>query len=183
MRLTPTERDRLLIFTAAEPARARRRRDVKLNVPEATALITDTVCETTRDGRRLAEAIESGRRVIDDPFGQRGSLGLAAPGAALPGGGEGYRSADPALRLPVRNTATAPIGVSSHFHFFAANPRLVFDRAAACGMRLAVRPVPRSASIADPPSSSGSRTSSCGGRSTSARSRGRSSSPPSRRTG
>ncbi|WP_327130963.1 urease subunit gamma [Streptomyces sp. NBC_01343] len=169
MRLTPTERDRLLIFTAAELARARRRRGLKLNVPEATALITDTVCEAARDGRRLAEAIEAGRRVldaddvlpgvpdvvtglqveavfddgtrlcvIDDPFGQRGSLGLAAPGATLPGGGEGYRSTEPTLRLPVRNTATVPISVSSHFHFFEANPRLAFDRAAAYGMRLAV---------------------------------------------
>ncbi|MFK0049257.1 urease subunit gamma [Streptomyces sp. NPDC090741] len=169
MRLTPTERDRLLIFTAAELARARRRRGVKLNVPEATALITDTVCEAARDGRRLAEAIEAGRSVlgaddvlpgvpdvvtglqveavfddgtrlcvIDDPFRQRGSLGLAAPGATLPGDGEGYRSAEPTLRLPVRNTATVPISVSSHFHFFEANPRLAFDRAAAYGTRLAV---------------------------------------------
>ncbi|KOU19623.1 urease subunit gamma [Streptomyces sp. WM6372] len=169
MRLTPTERDRLLIFTAAELARARRRRGVKLNVPEATALITDTVCEAARDGRRLAEAIEAGRSVlgaedvlpgvpdvvtglqveavfddgtrlcvIDDPFGQRGSLGLAAPGATIPGDGEGYQSVEPTLRLPVRNTATVPISVSSHFHFFEANPRLAFDRAAAYGTRLAV---------------------------------------------
>ncbi|WP_330299513.1 urease subunit gamma [Streptomyces sp. NBC_00503] len=64
MRLTPTERDRLLIFTAAELARARRARGVKLNVPEATALITDTVCEAARDGRRLAEAIAAGRHVL-----------------------------------------------------------------------------------------------------------------------
>ncbi|WP_371618781.1 urease subunit gamma [Streptomyces sp. NBC_00454] len=64
MRLTPTERDRLLIFTAAELARARRARGVKLNVPEATALITDTVCEAARDGRRLAEAIAAGRQVL-----------------------------------------------------------------------------------------------------------------------
>lgn len=64
MRLTPTERDRLLIFTAAELARARRARGVRLNVPEATALIADTVCEAARDGRRLAEAIEAGRSVL-----------------------------------------------------------------------------------------------------------------------
>ena len=64
MRLTPTERDRLLIFTAAELARARRARGVLLNVPEATALIADTVCEAARDGRRLAEAIEAGRSIL-----------------------------------------------------------------------------------------------------------------------
>ena len=56
MRLTPTERDRLLIFTAAELARARRARGIKLNVPEATALIADTVCEAARDGKLLMEA-------------------------------------------------------------------------------------------------------------------------------
>ncbi|WP_079062794.1 urease subunit gamma [Peterkaempfera griseoplana] len=64
MRLTPTERDRLLIFTAAELARARRTRGVRLNVPEATALIADAVCEAARDGARLAEAIEAGRTVL-----------------------------------------------------------------------------------------------------------------------
>ncbi|MCX4529618.1 urease subunit gamma [Streptomyces sp. NBC_01551] len=169
MRLTPTERDRLLLFTAAELARARRERGVKLNVPEATALIADTVCEAARDGCRLAEAIEAGRRVlsadevlpgvpdvvttlqveavfedgtrlcvVDDPFGQRGSLGADAPGAALPGDGAGYHPAEPTLRLPVRNTAAVPISVTSHFHFFEANPRLAFDRAAAYGTRLAV---------------------------------------------
>ncbi|PJT49635.1 urease subunit gamma, partial [Streptomyces albidoflavus] len=56
MRLTPTERDRLLIFNAAQLARARQARGLRLNVPEATALISDTVCEAARDGARLAEA-------------------------------------------------------------------------------------------------------------------------------
>ena len=64
MRLTPTDRDRLLIFTAAELARARRARGLKLNVPEATALIADTVCEAARDGLRLMEAAERGASVL-----------------------------------------------------------------------------------------------------------------------
>ncbi|MFE2283165.1 urease subunit gamma [Streptomyces sp. NPDC059443] len=169
MRLTPTERDRLLIFTAAELARARRARGVKLNVPEATALITDTVCEAARDGRRLAEAIAAGRHVlsagdvlpgvpdvvtsiqveavfddgtrlcvIDDPFRQEGSLGADAPGAGLPGDGAGYEPAEATIRLRVRNTSSVPISVTSHFHFFEANPRLAFDRGAAYGSRLSV---------------------------------------------
>ncbi|WP_441248583.1 urease subunit gamma [Kitasatospora sp. McL0602] len=169
MRLTPTERDRLLIFTAAELARARRARGVKLNVPEATALIADTVCEAARDGRRLAEAIEAGRTVlgaedvvpgvadvvttvqveavfddgtrlcvINDPFHRAGSLGDDAPGAALPGAGHGYGPAEPTVLLPVRNTSAVPISVTSHFHFFEANPRLAFDRASAYGTHLAV---------------------------------------------
>lgn len=64
MRLTPSEHDRLLIFTAAQLARARRARGVRLNVPEATALIADTVCEAARDGARLAEAVAAGRAVL-----------------------------------------------------------------------------------------------------------------------
>ena len=64
MQLTPSERDRLLIFTVAELARARRARGLRLNVPEATALIADTVAEAARDGRRHAEAIEIGRSVL-----------------------------------------------------------------------------------------------------------------------
>lgn len=64
MRLTPTDRDRLLIFTAAELARSRRARGLRLNVPEATALIADTVCEAARDGRRLAEAAAAGATLL-----------------------------------------------------------------------------------------------------------------------
>lgn len=64
MRLTPTERDRLVLFGAAELARARRARGLRLNVPEATALIADTVCEAARDGLRLAEAISAARSVL-----------------------------------------------------------------------------------------------------------------------
>ncbi|PYC71473.1 urease subunit gamma [Streptomyces tateyamensis] len=169
MRLTPTERDRLLIFTAAELARARRARGVRLNVPEATALIADTVCEAARDGKRLHEAIEAGRTVlgaddvlpgvpdvvtviqveavfedgtrlavVNDPFQGAGSLGSQAPGAALPGSGAGYDPVEETVLLPVHNTSTVPISVTSHYHFFEVNPRLAFDRGAAYGTRLAV---------------------------------------------
>lgn len=64
MRLTPTERDRLLIFTAAELARTRQSRGLRLNVPEATALIADTVCEAARDGARLSEAAHAGASIL-----------------------------------------------------------------------------------------------------------------------
>ena len=64
MQLTPTERDRLLLFTAAQLARSRRARGLRLNVPEATALIADTAAEVARDGGRLADAIAAGRAVL-----------------------------------------------------------------------------------------------------------------------
>jgi urease subunit gamma/beta len=64
VQLTPSERDRLLLFTVAELARARRARGLRLNVPEATAVIADAVAEAARDGRRHEEAIEVGRSVL-----------------------------------------------------------------------------------------------------------------------
>ena len=64
MQLTPSERDRLLLFTVAELARARRARGLLLNVPEATALIADTVAEAARDGKRHDEAMAAGQAVL-----------------------------------------------------------------------------------------------------------------------
>ncbi len=64
MQLTPSERDRLLLFTVAELARARRARGLRLNVPEATAIIADAVAEAARDGLRHDEAMEIGRSVL-----------------------------------------------------------------------------------------------------------------------
>ncbi|MET9610904.1 urease subunit gamma [Streptomyces sp. NPDC006512] len=167
MPLTPTERDRLLLFTAAELARARHARGLRLNVPEATAVIADTVCEAARDGLRLADALERGRSVlgpddvlpgvadivtevmveavfedgtrlaaISEPFGSH-PRDDGAPGAVLPGA-DTVEALAPLLTVTVRNAATVPVSVTSHFHFFEANPRLDYDRAAAYGMRLAV---------------------------------------------
>ncbi|MFF0557905.1 urease subunit gamma [Streptomyces sp. NPDC004266] len=166
MPLTPTERDRLLLFTAAQLARSRLKRGLRLNVPEATALIADTVCEAARDGLRLAEALDRGRGVLgpedvlpgvtdvvteiqveavfDDgtrlavisaPFGEV-EHDDGAPGAVLPHT-DTLPEPEPAITLRVRNAAAVPVSVTSHFHFFEANPRLDFDRAAAYGMRLA----------------------------------------------
>ncbi|MEU9164566.1 urease subunit gamma [Streptomyces sp. NPDC048424] len=167
MPLTPTERDRLLLFGAAELARARHARGLRLNVPEATAVIADTVCEAARDGLRLADALARGRGVlgpddvlpgvvdivtevmveavfedgtrlaaVSEPFGEC-PRDDGAPGAVLPAA-DTVPAVAPAVVLDVRNRATVPVSVTSHFHFFEANPRLDFDRAAAYGMRLAV---------------------------------------------
>ena len=64
MQLTPREKDKLLIAMAAEVARKRLARGVKLNYPEAIALITDAVVEGARDGRSVADMIEAGAYVI-----------------------------------------------------------------------------------------------------------------------
>ncbi|AUQ55986.1 urease subunit gamma [Phaeobacter inhibens] len=64
MNLTPREKDKLLISMAAEVARRRLSRGVKLNHPEAIALITDAVVEGARDGRSVADMMEAGAQVI-----------------------------------------------------------------------------------------------------------------------
>jgi urease subunit gamma len=64
MNLTPREKDKLLISLAAIVARARLARGVKLNHPEAVALITDFVVEGARDGRSVADLMEAGGQVI-----------------------------------------------------------------------------------------------------------------------
>ena len=64
MNLTPREKDKLLISMAAMVARRRRERGVKLNHPEAVALITDYIVEGARDGRTVAELMESGAHVL-----------------------------------------------------------------------------------------------------------------------
>ena len=60
MNLTPREKDKLLIVMAATVARRRLERGVKLNHPEAIALITDYVVEGARDGRSVADLMEAG---------------------------------------------------------------------------------------------------------------------------
>jgi urease subunit gamma/beta len=64
MLLTPTEMERLVIFSAAELARKRRRRGVKLNHPEAVAFITDEILEGARDGRSVADLISFGATLL-----------------------------------------------------------------------------------------------------------------------
>jgi urease subunit gamma len=64
MFLTPREIDKLHIFMAAELARKRKARGVKLNHPEAVAIITDHILEGARDGKSVADLMSSGRRVL-----------------------------------------------------------------------------------------------------------------------
>jgi len=64
MHLTPREQEKLLIFTAAELARRRRGRGLRLNHPEALALITAEILEGIRDGRTVAELMEAGVSIL-----------------------------------------------------------------------------------------------------------------------
>ena len=64
MELTPREKDKLLIFTAALLAERRMARGLKLNYPEAVALITCAIMEGARDGRSVAELMHAGTQVL-----------------------------------------------------------------------------------------------------------------------
>lgn len=64
MHLSPHEQERLLLSYAAELAHRRRSRGLRLNVPEATAIISDHVLEGARDGVRVAELMQTGRSVL-----------------------------------------------------------------------------------------------------------------------
>ena len=65
MQLSPREKDKLLVAMAANVARRRLERGVKLNHPEAIALITDFVVEGARDGRRVADLMQDGATVLN----------------------------------------------------------------------------------------------------------------------
>ncbi len=166
MRLTPREKDKLLIAMAAVVARRRLERGVKLNYPEAIALITDFVVEGARDGRSVAELMEAGAHVLTAdqvmdgiapmipdvqveatfPDGTklvtvhhpiRGpDAGLVPGEVATPEGDVTMNAGAEAIELTVANTGDRPIQVGSHYHFAETNAALAFDRAAARGRRL-----------------------------------------------
>src|SRR4051794_38997728 len=162
MRLLPQEQDRLLLFLAAELARARRARGLKLNQAEATAMIADGVCELARDGRRYAEAVQGAYAILGEDDVLDGVRALVtrieveavfrdgrhlvvvedplgpAPSAAPDGEPAAPWLEAATARIAVVNEGPVPIGVTSHLHFFETNRLLRFDRSAAWGMRLAV---------------------------------------------
>ena len=162
MRLLPQEQDRLLLFLAAELARARRARGLALNQAEATAVIADGICELARDGRRYDEVVAGAYAILGEDDVLPGVRELVrrieveavfrdgrhlivvedplgdAPGADDRAEPEAPWLAEAAARLEIVNDGAVLIGVTSHLHFFEANKMLRFDRAAAWGMRLAV---------------------------------------------
>ena len=163
VRLTPREAERLLLFQAAELARRRRVRGLRLNQAEATALIADEVCEAARDGLAYDEVVARGYDVLGpaDVLEGVGALVPRIEVEALHSDGMrlvvlhdpiGRDQPPPALPpepplvwlegalgpFAARNDAEVPIGISSHVHLFEVNRRLALDRAAVYGLRPAL---------------------------------------------
>ena len=166
MNLTAREKDKLLIAMAAVVARRRLERGVKLNYPEAIALITDAVVEGARDGRSVADLMAFGATVVRAdqvmdgiaamihdvqveatfPDGTKlvtvhhpirgGAEGLVPGEIATVTGDLELNAGLDVTELEVANTGDRPIQVGSHYHFAETNPGLRFDRAAAHGKRL-----------------------------------------------
>jgi len=166
MNLTPREKDKLLIAMAASVARRRLERGVKLNHPEAIALITDFVIEGARDGRTVADLMEAGAHVLTGaqvmdgvasmihdiqieatfPDGTklvtvhrpiRGAASALTPGEVVTAPGEIVMNIGrETVTLTVANSGDRPIQVGSHYHFFETNPALKFERAKTKGYRL-----------------------------------------------
>lgn len=154
--MIPSDADRLLLFTQAQLARARQGRGLRLNAPEATALIADAICEWARDGEDLETARSRARGLlsvhdvlpgvvevvtqvrVEARFDDGTRLVVVTDpfgaGVAIDESVVEPRSGVP---ITVTNTAATAIGISSHIHLAEVNPRLRLDRSAAFGMRLA----------------------------------------------
>jgi urease subunit gamma/beta len=161
MRLTEWEQQRLTIFSAAELARRHRAAGLKLNAPEAIALMCDAMLEAARAGASYEATEEAGRAAVAPTEVMDGVAALVdevrlevllGDGTRLIvlrhplGGGRPAESADQPLppgrraaktrTVTVTNTGRHVVRVSSHYPFDQVNKRLAFDRDAARGYRL-----------------------------------------------
>jgi urease subunit gamma/beta len=165
VRLTPTEEERLRVFAAAELARRSLAHGLKLNAPEAIAVVCDAMHLAARGGASYEDVAAAGRAAITPEDVMDGVADIATEirlevlleeGSRLvvlrepfgpatgdgPGGvrfGEGDVPLVPERRritLTVTNSSARPVRVSSHYPFMETNAKLSFDRSAARGFRL-----------------------------------------------
>lgn len=164
MLFTPREQEKLLISWAAELARRRRAKGLKLNYEEALAIIVDYVLESAREGKKMSEIISGAQQLLTEDDVMEGVpelLDLVQVEATFADGTKLVTIRNPIksskkvlntyiiqpgeielkeddVKLEVTNTGDRPIQVGSHFHFFEVNRSLKFDREKAFGMRLNV---------------------------------------------
>ncbi len=162
MELTPSELDRLLIFNVAQLAQSRRARGVKLNKPEAIALISHAVIEAARDGASHSEALQAGLSAVTETELLPGVGPLLSGIAVEAVFSDGRRlvvvdfestdhdvpgkvsrlepisgqSKTDVVSVLVVNESQIQISITTHMHFFESNPKLRFDRIASYGRHL-----------------------------------------------
>jgi urease subunit gamma/beta len=165
MELSPREKDKLLLFTAALLAERRKARGLKLNYPEAVAYISGAILEGARDGRTVAELMAYGTELLSTDDVMEGvaemihSVQVEAtfpdgtklvtvhapiapsdrlkPGEMLIADGQHELNVGRTpIEVEVKNRGDRPIQVGSHYHFYETNPALEFERGKTLGYRL-----------------------------------------------
>jgi urease subunit gamma/beta len=165
VRLTPTEEERLRVFTAAELARRNLTHGLKLNAPEAIAVVCDAMHLAARRGGSFEDVVDAGRTALSPEDVLDGVADIATeirlevlleegsrlivlrepfgPATADGPGAVAFADGDVALvpdrrriTLTVTNSSERPVRISSHYPFTETNAKLAFDRLAARGFRL-----------------------------------------------
>ncbi len=165
MHFTPKEMDKLMLHMAGIVARERLERGLKLNYPEAIALISSELIEKAREGADVTQLMQYGKKIltaeqvmdgvpemipeiqIEATFLDGTKLvtvhtpiepnGKIIPGEILVDDGEiEINGGRQVIEMEVVNKGDRPVQVGSHYHFFEVNKQLSFDRKAALGKRL-----------------------------------------------
>ena len=166
MFLTNREQEKLMLYTASKLALERKERGLKLNFPEATAILSSYIIEGARDGKSVAQLMVDATKVLKEDEVMEGVASMMhmvqveaifddgtklvtvhnpipyknsseLPGAYLIDEGEIELNANKEIiTIEVENKGDRPVQIGSHYHFFEVNSALAFDRNQAYGKRL-----------------------------------------------
>ena len=168
MFLTNREQEKLMLYTASKLALERKERGLKLNFPEATAILSSYIIEGARDGKSVAQLMVDATKVLKEDEVMEGVASMMhmvqveatfddgtklvtvhnpiaysktsmIPGEYLVDEGEIELNANKQIiTIEVENKGDRPVQIGSHYHFFEVNSALAFDRNQAYGKRLDV---------------------------------------------
>ena len=168
MFLTNREQEKLMLYTASKLALERKERGLKLNFPEATAILSSYIIEGARDGKSVAQLMVDATKVLKEDEVMEGVASMIhmvqveatfddgtklvtvhnpipysktsmIPGEYLVDEGEIELNANKEIiTIEVENKGDRPVQIGSHYHFFEVNSALAFDRNQAYGKRLDV---------------------------------------------
>ena len=166
MFLTNREQEKLMLYTASKLALERKERGLKLNFPEATAILSSYIIEGARDGKSVAQLMVDATKVLKEDEVMEGVASMMhmvqveatfddgtklvtvhnpipysktsmIPGEYLVDEGEIELNANKEIiTIEVENKGDRPVQIGSHYHFFEVNSALAFDRNQAYGKRL-----------------------------------------------